>query len=263
MAIYNSRSAEEIIGKLYRDLNLDDPYVERDMIEWTFEALELIGSHNQYEKALIFLPVSSYTATTPEDLVLLNGTWEVINPQKDDSGNYITSNIEMNDLYKLARSGETRGNFYFEKSDLNKGLSKSDLGRQTSNDGHLVNPNSIHVYFEEGLILIHGLTIKTDEEGYPLVPDDQAFREAIEWFIMKKLILGQKWNHPEINYNYANQQWHHYCQHARSQGDMPDPDEMNNLMDTVLQMADTRYYGNSGYEYGYKDSDNYDKSKYS
>ena len=62
-----------------------------------------------------------------------------------------------------------------------------------------------------------------DEECYPLVPDDISFKEAMFWYVYKKLILlGKNKGMNGIDYVFADKQWKYYCTQARNAANYPD-----------------------------------------
>lgn len=73
--------------------------------------------------------------------------------------------------------------------------------------------NYIQTSFESGFIRIHYLALPTGEDGYPLIPDDENYKLALEWHILKRLI-GSGYEHPVFKYDYCDQQWERYAGRA-------------------------------------------------
>ena len=71
-------SIKNVISKVYRDLHLEDESRFQDMIEWSAEAMEQIGSFSQYEHKAETFEVNSdnftyvYTGTDKNKSHLLN-----------------------------------------------------------------------------------------------------------------------------------------------------------------------------------------------
>jgi hypothetical protein len=63
----------------------------------------------------------------------------------------------------------------------------------------------------------------TDDQGFPMVPDEYAHREALFWFLVMKMMLAG-FEHPnrEINYSGAEARWLKYCSQAEANGKMFD-----------------------------------------
>lgn len=75
----NYTSLDRVISKLYRDLGLEE-ISEVDIVEWTGEALEAIGSLNYLEEAVAFIEISNHQGELPTGLqsiiqVARNNKW--------------------------------------------------------------------------------------------------------------------------------------------------------------------------------------------
>ena len=51
---------------------------------------------------------------------------------------------------------------------------------------HSINNNYIFTSIEKGLLQMSYLAIKVDEDGYPMIPSNRPFLNALEWFIKYK-----------------------------------------------------------------------------
>lgn len=200
MAIENYISIKQVISKVYRDLNLQDEERWEDMIEWSAEALEQVGAYMQYVHKTDTIPVSGFRAKLPCDfhkIVALEYAGEHL---RYLSGDYDT---------------------YYHQGD-SKNL------RSSSAYGYNINSAFINTNFDEGEMIIAYLAIPTDSEGFPLVPDNISYKEAIFWYILMKLLLGG-YESKTFNYESAETRWHHYCSQARGKANMPNADMMESL----------------------------------
>ena len=83
----------------------------------------------------------------------------------------------------------------------------------------------------------------TDDDCYPLVPDEISFREAMFWYVFKKLLLqsdlminDRRFKSNGIDYNYADQQWKYYCGQARNAANYPDIDRYESFMNQWVRL---------------------------
>lgn len=92
--------------------------------------------------------------------------------------------------------------------------------------------------FEAGKICLSYKAFPTDAECYPLVPDDISFKEAMFWYIYKKLLLGATFDSSKngIDYGFADQQWKYYCTQARNAAVFPDIDRMESFMNQWVKL---------------------------
>ena len=54
-------SIKTVFAKIYRDLNINYEIPEIDMLEWSAEALTMIGAFSQYEQITTYLDIDSST----------------------------------------------------------------------------------------------------------------------------------------------------------------------------------------------------------
>ena len=76
-----------------------------------------------------------------------------------------------------------------------------------------------------------------DDDCYPLVPDDISFKEAMFWYVYKKMLLGGDTPVENgINYVFAEQQWKYYCTQARNAANYPDIDRYESFMNQWVRL---------------------------
>ena len=109
-------------------------------------------------------------------------------------------------------------------------------------DKYSLNNSKIFPTFETGKVVLVYDTIATDEECFPLIPDNPELLRAIrlyiryQWFdILNDMdkISGQKLNKAETEYAYAVGQ-------AQSNLQMPSEDEMETLVNSITQILPSR-----------------------
>lgn len=87
---------------------------------------------------------------------------------------------------------------------------------------HRIHFDKIMLGAKEGEIILHYLAMPTDERGFPMVPDDNEFINALYWLIVSKLILRGDLKHPEISFQYADDRWTGGIISARAAANMGD-----------------------------------------
>ena len=102
--------------------------------------------------------------------------------------------------------------------------------------------------FKTGHICIAYLSQALDERGYPMIPDEVSYIEAIKRYIVYKVKYSEFLQgivNPQI-FNKLEDDWHWYCQQARGKANMPDTiDQMENLKQQRNRLIPKtqRYYG--------------------
>ena len=254
MALYKNVSSLTIIRKVMRDLRPNDDNWIDDAIEWIGEALEHIGASPQLETKNCVCTVKEYKTSLPADLYYINqvsinagvsvsttteldevlAKIEIINEQLADNPNQDLS-YELRDLNTRV---SILSGVYFSDSN-NNNLKMLSYGRPTFrkdihalgcdnefsdfSESYVIENNLIKTSFKDGKVCLSYTAFPLDENCYPLVPDDISFREAMFWYIYKKMLLGGYM--PNVNgmtYQVADQQWKYYCTQARNAANFPD-----------------------------------------
>lgn len=196
-------SIKEIISKVYRDLSLQDESRWEDMVEWSAEALQQIGAYSQYINKAVEIEVESYRAALPCDLYKVVGMTHKTESLRYNSGTFDT----------------------VDRAKENRNL------RTLSHSGYSMNNAFFNFNFEKGKIQLSYIAIPTDEDGFPLIPDNISYKEAIEKYIVMKLNYG-KFVTDSINpttWDRIVNDWHFYCAQARGKANMPNADKMESI----------------------------------
>lgn len=94
-----------------------------------------------------------------------------------------------------------------------------------SNSGYTytVNNNYIFTNFKEGKVAMAYKAVPTDNDGFPLVPDNESVINYVKWFIAEKiafqLFLEDKYNERKYEYFASNLQL--YFRKAKNEGKLP------------------------------------------
>lgn len=95
----------------------------------------------------------------------------------------------------------------------------------------------IYTNFEEGFVELSYKAFITDDHGFPMIPDDQRYIEAIRWSLIEHIDY-KKWRIAEISdkvYTKSEQQRDWYIASARSKADIPSVQKMEALKNMFLR----------------------------
>ena len=271
MAVYKTTSSKVVIRKIFRDLKPDrDNWID-DAIEWIGEALEHIGSAPQLCQKQCVLNIVDHKVLMPTDLYYINQIAinnavspttsqeldTLIDKVKDLQAAIIdaqANNLEYSSTTTVLHEINARivilENIYFRSETSMQPLQygASTFHRSMHCEGcinenaqyeetYIVDCDYIKTSFESGKICISYMAFPTDEECYPLVPDDISFKEAMFWYIYKKLLLSNpKFKNNGINYQLAEAQWKYYCTQARNAANYPDIDRYESFMNQWVRL---------------------------
>jgi hypothetical protein len=191
---YRTVSAKTIVETVfsrYRNyISQDSDGLIGNAVEWMGEALEAIGILSAMEDIDAVFTVENGRVEIPCNLYLIksiahDGTWL---PYGSQTFNY--------DLHCTDCVNEKQA----------KDLPYS----------YIVNPNWIQTNVPEGeKICVSYKAFAVDEEGFPQIPDKVTVKQALFWYITMLMCLGG-FQHPEINFDKAEQRWLKYCGQAEA-----------------------------------------------
>jgi len=266
MAINKTTSSKAIIRKVFRDLNpSSDNWIE-DAIEWIGEALEHIGAAAQLEKKLCLVHINDFKGVLPADLYYVNqvSVNSSVNPSiateldellaKVDDIYYLLENNPAQDLTYQLRDFNSRilvlENIYtsaetglvplsYCTTNFPQNIDCPNCSNTLTNyrDCYYLESDWVKTSFQKGKVCLSYMAFPTDDEGYPLVPDDISFKEAMFWYIHKKILLsGESITNNGVDYLFADQQWKYYCTQARNAANYPDIGRMESFMNQWVRL---------------------------
>jgi len=128
-------------------------------------------------------------------------------------------------------------------------------GYNTTNEYQLeykIVPGYIKTNIRDGYLMVSYLSIPTDSDGYPMIPDDESFKEAIFWYINMKLTYID-WRAGKITkdvYYDAKNTWNFYVKQAYGKAIMPASlDELESIKNVWVRLIPSMGASNSFYKY--------------
>jgi len=271
MAVYKTISSKVVIRKIFRDLKpQDDKWID-DAIEWIGEALEHIGSAPQLLQKQCVLSISNHKVLLPSDLYYINqvAVNNTVSPVSSAELDTLTTkvtelqdaivdaqanNLEYSDTASILHEINSRivvlENVYFKDeaklqplqygaSTFHKSMHCEGCVNENMQyeDTYIIDNDYIKTSFESGKICLSYMAFPTDDDCYPLVPDDISFKEAMFWYVYKKILLSNPtFKNNGIDYGIAENQWKYYCTQARNAANYPDIDKYESFMNQWVRL---------------------------
>tara|TARA_Y100001973_G_scaffold3953_1_gene5704 strand:+ start:4396 stop:5280 length:885 start_codon:yes stop_codon:yes gene_type:complete len=271
MAVYKTTSSKTIVRKIFRDLKPENDNWIDDAIEWIGEALEHIGSATQLSQKQCVLNVENHKVLMPTDLYYINQVAinNSISPTSSSELDTLTAKVkELKDAIVDAQANDLEysdtasvlheinsriviiENIYFSDgnrlqplqygaSTFHRSMHCTGCVNENANyeDTYIIDDDYIKTSFESGKICLSYMAFPTDEDCYPLVPDEISFKEALFWYVYKKILLSNPmFKVNGIKYDFAEQQWKYYCTQARNAANYPDIDRYESFMNQWVRL---------------------------
>ncbi len=103
---------------------------------------------------------------------------------------------------------------------------------------YVITPGWLKTNITEGYLMMAYQAIPTDADGYPMVPDQESFMEALYWYINMKM-LYPLWRQGQVRdavYYDARRSWNFYRKQAYGEAMMPSGDQLESIKNTWLKL---------------------------
>ena len=179
----------------------------------------------------------------------MNNQYYNSNPVNNISSNYSVISLAM-DLFnltyeealtKLNNEPDTKSTLSSLLSTQNKLLSTEGGTVSVDKLEYKLVPGYIKTNVKEGYLMVSYLSLPTDEEGLPLIPDHPSFIDAIYWYVNMKISYINYRTNPnsatKALYEDAAREWRFYVKQAYGKAMMPsNVDELESLKDQWLRL---------------------------
>jgi hypothetical protein len=250
-----------------------------DMIEWAGEAVKKIGAFPTLltrvtgKGGLPLLEISNYQAKLPCDLTAINqvaystsksgpfypmiygsGSFDAT-PPSDVIETSSTNTVPDGTLIELAMDLYTesyadallRLNTYpairetLESMLLTRASASNNRDTFTASGDYtyVITPGYIKTALKTGYIMLSYQAVPVDNEGYPMIPDDESFEEAIYWYINMKLTYPE-WKAGRVRdavYYDTKSSWNYYRKQAYGNAMMPNIDQLESIKNAWLRLV--------------------------
>lgn len=207
--IYKYTSINRVVAKLYRDLGINTEINESNVIEWIAEALEKIGSYFQYEEIKECIKLENGKAKLPLNFYKLKDIGYNNTPLSWASLSLLTEySCEGSNIPTCC----VPHSFYIQGCYI---VTDIEIDQSVSNQ-------SLNIVY---------LGVPVDENGYPMVPDDVYYLEAVAKYVtyMMDYREWRKGNIADKVLQKSEQDWLFYVNSARGSANMPNERQMRNL----------------------------------
>jgi len=242
-------SSKDIINQVYRDTGSSEDLPIADMLSWIYEGLEIMNQPIQYIKKVTGheanpnLNITNYKAPLPCDFHKL--VQIAVNGMPARYSNSTFHHLLDGTCCGLQNSVDTADTFIDNFG--NSFSPQASTLFSTSNIYDVVtfdiNNDYLTLSIREGEVCIAYLAYPTDDEGWPMLPDDMSYRVAITKYLMMKLayinwIKDATNNGKRAIFEHSEREWAWYVAQSTSKSKIPSLEEMESLKNQHLRLID-------------------------
>ena len=219
-------SIKQIIDDLLDHPLLQDLTLER-AVNYAVHFIQIMGVPNEFEEKTALVNIENHRGVLPCDY------YDMIQVRTYKEGEYCPK------VFRYASDSF----HYSPNKEPNKDLDTWDLTYKLQN-------NAIYTSLKEGVIEIAYHAIKVDKEGYPMIPENSSFIQALELYIKKKvftILFDQGKISPAVLQN-TQQEYAWYVAQARSDMSIPSISEMESIKNSWCTLLQRTIEFNKGFK---------------
>lgn len=259
-------SLKAIISDLYGDLALQESDNLEDFVRWTVDALNLVGHPLQYRRRVTGfgdnanLKITDYKAPLPCNLhkieqIAVNGYMARYSSNSFHHllGGECCGLDPTEAKFSTATNTPVSGGFYIDGFG-NEFVSGYFNSLPSCGITYDVNNDCLTLSVKEGEVCIAYLEFPFDDEGYPLIPDDVSYLEAVKKYITLKMDYRNWRKDPASQgkrflYEESKQEWAWYVGQAANKAKSLSVDQMESLKNSLLRTYKSYNHHASGFKY--------------
>ena len=244
-----------IIAQIYRNYGFKPD--ESDLFEHIWGVMSLIAIPESFIDAIAYIDIEDRKGRLPENFYQMynGGVREYYSriPMRKSTDLYHTD-----DMSQRAGTSVTYAEIIGTTTDLDSSTSEDtvlinsdQLSAEIDDYTYKINNYYIFTNFDEGKVEIKYKAFPIDDNGFPIIPDDQKFIRAIVDYIAErhffKLMLADKIS--ERKYDKVAQQYYFSIAAVQSYAKVPSPDEMENMRQRAANLLKNESQHITGFKY--------------
>jgi hypothetical protein len=249
---YRTTSVKPVIAKIIRNTgkNMPSEYLD-DILEWIPEAIKLLKTYTTVQPLDTKVTIEGHIGALPCGLLSIKGV-EYKGSRLREGGD-IRDVTKNEDILSIGNGQlevwetETTPKDYDEAfpdnsyTEERRGEDIVRTGSELYADYYQLVPNYIQTSFEEGEVRIIGTKLPLDDEGYPMVPDNENYRTAVYWYVLM-MGIGSGYKHPLFQYTDCETRWEKFARRAINEVKYPNPDRMARIEQAYIRLVPPTHF---------------------
>ena len=255
--IYTTVSVKTVIARIIRNTgkNLPSEYID-DILEWIPEGIKKLKTRYTLEPCTLNIEVVDHIGALPSGFYLEGVQHEGQRLREggdirdlrtlDEDDAFVNGNNEL----ELWETDTTIPKDYSEEAFPDNSYTEERRGEDlvptkksnAQSKYYKLVPNYIHTSFETGMIKIYGKVLPKDEEGYPLIPDNENYKEALYWYVLMKL-MEAGYEHKIFDWNHCHNMFENkYARRAINEIKYPTVDRMERMYRAFIRLVPPEHF---------------------
>lgn len=241
-------TSKRVLARIFRNIKGIPAEAMEDIPEWLAEAIGKLKTHHSLVLKHEPIEIKFYHGRLPCSAEILKGiTYQGMRLRRG-SGNPVDVEDVLRSISYVSNPEPTDESANWVE--VYKSLP------QVNELTYSLNYNKVETNIEEGEIWAWFWAIPTDSEGFPMIPDNEDYQEALYWYV-RMMLIGTGWQDPVFDYGTCDAKWEKHAARAKNQITYPDEDKVKRSIDINTRLIPVQDYwetfGNSTAEGNYTD----------
>lgn len=254
--LYKSCSIDEVIARIVRNTRIQDSSFIPDFNEWIPEAMGYMRTSFVLKPVFEDVDIIFHKGQLPCDLEQL------------DAVEYKGKRLPVSNTVKNYRTGHNLGgttnpvtnaplftsvvtstlnndNIMYNSTIIAENSSiGQDACEKQPTDWYGIESNYITTSFADGTVRLHYMARPSDENGLPLIPDNEDYKQAIYYYV-RGMMIGAGFEDRTLKYEECMQRYELHARRAINQISYPTPDQKEQILKTAVRFfPPTNYWEN-------------------
>lgn len=245
---YSFVSIRGVVGNVIRNTRIQDSSYVADMHEWLYEAMEMLHTQQTLEGVCEKITINFHKAKLPCGLKWIDAVEYLGRRLRENGGTRTIGKDQIkpqaNDLITTFTTKVDKIVPIENHLIYNTELIKVNAAPWNSRDYYFTDMGTINTSFEDGEITLYFTKVKTDEDGMPMIPDNQNYKQALYWYC-RAMMIGSGWEDKQFNYESCMAEFERYAARAISEIRLPSPEQMERRINTLVRLIPHQGYYDS------------------
>lgn len=211
--IYNYSSVKEVIGNVVRNTRVTDTQFLLDIPEWIGEAMSFMRTRMDPVYKHKDISINFHAGSLPAGLISV------------ECVEYCGKQLRLG----------TQRRHHFNHSGYHQSMKFTEWYHKLPycNDTYFTEMGTIKTpSLCDATVRVHYKSIPTDEEDFPLVPDNANYKQALYWHC-RAMMIGAGYEDKTFNYEYCDAQYEKYAARAIAGIHYPSVEEMHSRIQDI------------------------------
>ncbi len=245
---YAYTSLKTVIGNVIRNTRIQDASYIADIHEWLYEAMDMMETRFTLEGKWERIDINFHKGKLPCGLRFLDGVEYKGHRLRQGGGTRPAEKDKP--LFYVTNASAFSTDIYKQQTATTHELYATALRQISAQSFHpydyyFTDMGTINTSFPEGDVTIYYRGVKVDEDGFPMIPDNQDYKQALYWYC-RSMMIGAGWEDKQFTYKECFEQFEGiYAPRAIAAIRMPSPEDMEHRINTFVRFLPHQgYYDN-------------------